>query len=153
MSSGTSGAKLGQRHGRVSEVGPLVDRLEEAINAGRDGGLEGCDVNGLGNLLRDLHARVRTHHAIGVIHTPTDGKEIAPRYVAQLEHLRNEHTAMIGTLDRLIRAVETLTELAIEDRMVFAARLRELIAFIRRHEAEEDRVLYLAMWHDFGGES
>jgi hypothetical protein len=28
-----------------------------------------------------------------------------------------------------------------------------LIAVLRRHEAEEDRLFYLAFWHDTGGEA
>jgi hypothetical protein len=146
-------ARMDQSAGRVSEIGPVVDRLELILDGARDSVPEGNELIARGEALRELHARVRTHHAVGVMHTPTDGREIAPRYVAELERLRDEHSVMIGSMDRLIRAVETLMDLALEDRQLFAARVRELIAFVRRHVAEEDRVLYLAMWHDFGGES
>ena len=36
---------------------------------------------------------------------------------------------------------------------VFVLRVRELIAVVRRHDAEEDRLFTLAIWHDTGGES
>ena len=48
----------------------------------------------------------------------------------------------------------TLSELRdFEDKEVFVMRIRELIAVLRRREAEEDRLLYFAIWRDHGGES
>ena len=60
---------------------------------------------------------------------------------------------MIGMLDRLIRPVDSMADRPLEDKEVFLLRVRELISMIRRHCAEEDRLFYLAVWHDTGGES
>ncbi len=60
---------------------------------------------------------------------------------------------MLGALDRLIRASESMAFHALEDQDVFFLRVREVIALIRRHEAEKDRLLDLAIWRETGGES
>lgn len=90
MSSIPSEMESGQT--RASEIGPFVDRLERILDEGRDGGVEGCDLGVIDQALRELHAQMRIHHAIGVLETPKDAKEIAPRYLAQFEALRNEHS-------------------------------------------------------------
>ncbi len=49
--------------------------------------------------------------------------------------------------------VKVKYEAMLEDKEVFVLRGRELLAMLRRHEAEEDRLFYLAVWRDTGGES
>jgi hypothetical protein len=56
-------------------------------------------------------------------------------------------------LDRLLRAVESMAGRPMEDQTVFILKVQELAAMIRRHEAEERRLIYLSMWRDTGGES
>jgi hypothetical protein len=46
-----------------------------------------------------------------------------------------------------------MVDRTLEDKEVFVLRGRELLAMLRRHEAEEDRLFYLAVWRDTGGES
>ena len=60
---------------------------------------------------------------------------------------------MLGQLDRLIRTADSVVDRPVEDTDVFFLRMRELIATLRRHEAEEDRLVSLAVWRDTGGES
>lgn len=107
----------------------------------------------LGESLRELHARVREHHAASRLTESEDGTHIAAEYLDALTKLSAEHSHMLGMLDRLVRVVDSMPDRQIEDRDVFYLSIRELIAVLRRHEAEEDRLFALSMWRDTGGES
>jgi len=104
--------------------------------------------------LRRLHAGIRIAHAADVL-TSDDlgGTPIPPELVSDLTRLRGEHRMLLGMLDRLIRAVDLMSDLTLEDKDVFFLRVRELLAILRRHEAEENRLVYVAVWSDTGGES
>lgn len=110
-------------------------------------------LNTLGDGLRELHARVREHHAASRLTESEDGTHIAPEYLDALTKLSDEHSHLLGMLDRLVRIVDSMPDRQIEDRDVFFLSIRELIAVLRRHEAEEDRLFALSMWRDTGGES
>ncbi len=104
--------------------------------------------------LHRFHARLRTHHAVEAYHAGGESiAQISPEYADQIARLRSEHSVILGILDRLIRCVESMCDQPLEDKEVFAMRTRELIAVVRRHEAEEDRLFYLSLWRDTGGES
>lgn len=103
--------------------------------------------------LRELHARVRVHHAESSISSADDAQKIPPECLEELTRLSSEHSTILGYVDRIIRTVDSMADRPPEDRDVFFARVREVIAVLRRHEAEEDRVFSLALWRDTGGES
>ncbi|MHC4696564.1 MAG: hypothetical protein ACYTFA_07475 [Planctomycetota bacterium] len=100
--------------------------------------------------LRQLHARMRAQHGSAAI---AGSGSVPPELTGEYDRLRAEHTTMIGRLDRIIRSVESLVDLPLEDKDVFFMRVRELTAMLRRHEAEENRLCYLTVWRDVGGES
>lgn len=100
-----------------------------------------------------LHARVRSHHAAGELTAAQSAVDIPPEYARDIDRLRDEHSEMIGRIDRIIRATDSIVDQTLEDKEVFVLRGRELLAMLRRHEAEEDRLFYLAVWRDVGGES
>ncbi len=104
----------------------------------------------LAESLRMLHVLVRKHHAIDMLSCPLN---IPPQCTQDFNRLRGEHTEILGKLDRLVSVVDSMADQAAEDQDVFFFRLRELIAIVRRHEAEEDRLFALSLWHDTGGES
>ncbi len=109
---------------------------------------------GLDAELRRFHARLRTHHAVAAYHAGGESiAQISPEYADQIARLHSEHSVILGMLDRLIRGVESMCDQPLEDKEVFIMRTRELIAVVRRHEAEEDRLFYLSLWRDTGGES
>lgn len=111
-------------------------------------------IDQLAEELRVLHARVRSQHAAGALASGgLSADMIPPQYVNEFNRLQAEHSHILGMLDRLLRSVDTVTDCAYEDSEVFLARARELIAVLRRHEAEDDRLFYLAVWRDTGGES
>ncbi|MFQ5592255.1 MAG: hypothetical protein ACE5HE_13920 [Phycisphaerae bacterium] len=108
----------------------------------------------IGRELRRLHARIRMHHAADYVGaSPDDPNALPPELSEELNRLRAEHPLFLGQLDRLVRSVDAMADRSLEDKEVFILRARELIAMLRRHEAEEDRLFYLAVWRDTGGES
>ena len=107
----------------------------------------------LGAALHELHARVRAHHAASRLSESEDGTLIAPDYLDALTCLSKEHNHLLGMLDRQVRLVDSMVDRQVEDRDVFFLSVRELIAVLRRHEAQEDRLFALSMWRDTGGES
>ena len=112
------------------------------------------DFDAMGEALRRLHAQVRIHGATEVIPGHSDpAVPPHPEVAEDLSRLRDEHTAILGQLDRLIRVVDTMSDRAPEDKEVFFMRARELAAIVRRHLAEEDRLFVIAEWRDTGGES
>ena len=103
--------------------------------------------------LRRLHARFRVHQASDFFNPQTNpALASAPQLGDEFTRLVAEHSRILGLLDWLIRRAEAMPDLPSEDRDVFLLRLREMIAVLRRHEAEEDRLL-ITLWHDTGGES
>ncbi len=129
----------------------ILDQLEELLS------IQGADTayyESLAEALHKLHALVRVHHATDMLSGPQpDSPGLPPQCTQDLLRLRHEHTDILGKLDRLVSVVNSMADQADEDQDVFLFRIRELIAIVRRHEAEEDRIFALALWHDTGGES
>lgn len=100
-----------------------------------------------------LHARIRIHHAADCLSSSDHGPMVPTEWVQEWKRLREEHPRLLGQLDWLLRHIECLADQPVEDREVFVLRVRELIAVLRRHDAEEDRLFALALWHETGGES
>ena len=106
----------------------------------------------LGDELCRLHARFRAHDAAGYFSSVDPVEVIHPELVTEVNRLRGEHGTILGQLDWLVRSAGSIADRASEDQEVFLLRLRELVAVLRRHEAEEDRVFFLTMWRETGGE-
>jgi hypothetical protein len=103
--------------------------------------------------LRRLHAHIRAHHASVCLQSPISGKDLPDEVHNEWTRLRDEHPRILGQLDWLIRHIELVADHPLENHDPFVLRLRELIAVLRRHDAEEERVYTIALWHDTGGES
>jgi len=127
----------------------LSETLDQAVDRLFDRGF----FEGLGEELRRLHVAVRQRHAAGQFGDKRDALGVPPELVGDFERLRDEHLTILGILDRMIRGVDSMVDRPLEDKEVFLLRGREAIAFLRRHEAEKDRLFYLAIWRDTGGES
>lgn len=102
--------------------------------------------------LEKLHAGVRIHHAVAILEGGTDPAKTAPELTADEERLMHEHYTMLGYLDRIIRSSKSIAGQGAEDQTVFILRVRELVATLRRHEAEERKLMYVALFRDTGGE-
>jgi len=100
-----------------------------------------------------LHARIRMHHAAICLEAGGGGEPLPPELAGERDRLVSEYTAILGLLDVIIRSGDAISDRPIEDKDVFFLRVYELIAVLRRHMAEEDRLFYLAVWREIGGES
>jgi len=129
-----------------------LQRIEEALDAAE----RSCDpemFEFLDEEFRRLHARIRTHDAVEQLSSSESAVVVPAEQIDECRRLHDEHPRLLGQLDWLIRHVGSIADQPIEDREVFILRVRELIAVVRRHDAEEDRLYALALWHDTGGES
>jgi len=132
----------------------LLDMIDEVLGGSGERLSQADVVDELERLLHTLHARLRRDHAIALLFpetTPDKGLcsfESGSRRV----RLNQEHAVMLGTLDRILRQCDSVTSKSVEEQLVLALRIRELGATIRRHEAEEDWLIYQDTWRDTGGE-
>ncbi len=131
----------------------LLRRIDALLHdAIPDAPLDTLRAEALYDELKRLHAHVRSHQAADWI-TPDAAAPLSPEFTDERKRLTDEHMTILGSLDRIIRAAETVADRSLEDNEVFVLRVRELVAIIRRHTAEEDRLFYLSTWRDIGGES
>jgi hypothetical protein len=137
----------------VDTLEKLLDPVEQMLERGWQEEFDEAVVEPLGEQLRTLHSRLRAHDAAQHLATGQQIAEAPPQHAEDLRRLLAEHINFMGMLDRLNRAVAALPALPLEDKEVFYLRGRELIAALRRHEAEEDRLFFISLWHDTGGES
>lgn len=141
-------------HGQSSResIRAATDQLEFLVDTAPATGFDVDYVESLEEALRRMHARFRIHRARDLAAEEAD-RQLPPELAETQGRLRNEHTALLGHLDRLIRSAPSMADRSYEDNEVFILRVRELIAILRRHLAEEDRLLYLTLWRDTGGEA
>ena len=137
-----------------NSISSMLPALESMLDEAPDRVFDATFYELIQTELKRLHARLRVHHAAGEILTAgADVAQTAPEHQREQHRLKAEHADMLGTLDRLIRAAESMADRTAEDKEVFFARLREMIATTRRHETEEDRLFYLSVWRETGGEA
>ena len=138
----------------VFSVEAALRGVEEHLSGAAMPRDEGVLFASLQDRLRKLHAQLRIHHAEGFRRGSVDAAlDTPPELVETLQRLQCERPKILGDLDRLIRGSEFVADASLEDRDVFILRVRELIALLRRHQAEEDRLFFLGAWRDTGGES
>lgn len=130
-----------------------IASLNEMVNADDNRLVDDEFFTDVGDELAVLHARFRSHAATDMFGAARKaGEDFPPELSDDLERLRSEHQQILGQLDWLARRVEWIVQRTLEDKDVFVLRARELIAILNRHIAEEDRLFYLALWRDTGGE-
>ena len=128
--------------------------IEEHLACAATPGDEVSFFSQLQDFQRKLHAQLRIHHADGFRRGTVDATiDTPPELVETLKRLKGERPQILGDLDRLIRGAEFMADASLEDRDVYILRVRELVAMLRRHQAEEERLFFLAVWRDTGGES
>lgn len=77
--------------------------------------------------------------------------EAFPRFANRLDRLKAEHGPMLQTLDEARDQARTFGEGGGEmDARTLRKRVLAVISMLRRHEAEENEILYCAHWDDLG---
>lgn len=153
MTATTPGSILRQQSDGDDSVKSSLDVLGGVIDSTSDSVFDFSWIETVGDELLRLHARMRIHHSPAELSHRCNADAITPELSGEYMRLCEEHSDMIGKLDRLIRSAETMNDRTLEDKEVFVLAVRELIAMVRRHEAEEDRLFYLSIWRETGGES
>lgn len=154
MSTTQSDRRTGRSAGSDDSVRASLAFVEEMLDGAPDSMIDEAYFAEMNEAFRRLHVRIRTQHASTQLGAAEGWVgQTSPQYAEDIARLRSEHPMMLGKLDRLIRATEAMADRPQEDKEVFVMRVRELIAIVRRHEAEEDRLFYLSIWRDTGGES
>jgi len=129
-----------------------LNLLRDLLDQASDHFFDADYFESLSKELRRLHARIRIHHAVDQL-AENQFSDLSPELTEEVKRLQAEHAVILGKLDRLVRSVDSMADRSLEDKDVFLLRGFELIALLRRHEAEEDRLFYLSVWCDTGGES
>ena len=151
MATATPDSRTHAKQNQDRPVKPILNNLQALFDEAQQRQLESDYFEEIAVELRDLHARMRVHHAVGHLGCEAMA-EPSPELMDEVQRLADEHPVILGLLDRIIRAVDSMADRTLEDKEVFFLRGQEVIALVRRHEAEEDRIFYLSIWRDTGGE-
>jgi hypothetical protein len=73
-----------------------------------------------------------------------------PRFAQALDRLSAEHAAILSALDDAIRGAEEVPGARLHECRELNARVQLLVATIRRHEAEENEIIFSAYWEEVG---
>lgn len=74
-----------------------------------------------------------------------------PRFANRLDRLRAEHGPMLETLDEVREQVQAFGDDGGQmDARTLGKRVLAVVSSLRRHEAEENEILYCAHWEDLG---
>lgn len=154
MTAAISKGQAGLRSALEVSIKHALRHLEELLVVAPERGPDAAYFATLANEFTCLHARIRAQHAATCLQTP-EGQPpvIPPELTEEWDRLCGEHAHLLGMLDYLIRQVDSIADQGTEDKDVFILRVKELIAVLRRHDAEEDRLYDIALWKDTGGES
>ena len=154
MTTATSSVQMGLRSTPDASIKDAMHHLEEMLVVAPERGSDAAYFAKLANEFAYLHARIRAQHAATCLQTPEGQPPVIPAELTEeWDRLCGEHPHILGMLDCLIRHVKSIADQGTEDKDVFILRAKELIAVLRRHDAEEDRLYAIALWKDTGGES
>lgn len=153
MTAATSNVQIGLRSTPDESIKHALGHLEELLVVAPECSPEAAYFATLANEFTSLHARIRAHHAADCLQTPSGPRVLPAELTQDWDRLHEEHSRLLGMLDWLIRHVDSIADQTTEDKDVFILRVKELIAVLRRHDAEEDRLFAIALWKDTGGES
>lgn len=132
----------------------LIERVDELVPITPDMLVDEERLAEMRYHLTQLHASLRMAHAASCLSgQDVASTELSPELNDQREQLSSEKLVLIGMLDRILRTSESILDQIPEDIDVFILRVSEMLAILRRHMAEEDRLICLSVWHDTGGES
>lgn len=154
MTDAKTKAQVSLRSAPDESIKHALRRVEEMLVEAPERGPDAAYFATLANEFTRLHARIRAQHAATCLQTPEGQPPVIPAELTQeWDRLCEEHAHLLGMLDYLIRQVDSIADQGTEDKDVFILRVKELIAVLRRHDTEEDRLYAIAFYRDTGGES
>lgn len=142
-----------QPNAKTVSISDSLILVTALLDQAPDSRLDADLATSIADQLRILHVGLRSHWTTIRLDAQDVDESVSPEFIDARKRLDAEYPRLLGMLDRLIRDSETICDRTLEDQEVFLLRGRELIAFARRHEAEEDSLFFLAVWRDTGGEA
>ena len=138
-----------------TEIAEEHRRLTRAIRAVE----ETLDQHPNAAWLRDLLPRIERLSDTAEAHFHSEGSselyrelpEESPRFAKRLEELENEHDAILDLARAAVDLARSLSaDAEIYELRELDARVQWLLAFLRRHEAEETEIVMRAYWEEVG---
>lgn len=131
------------------EAKRLLTALEERLEVPT--GQHGAWAAGVAGAIVPLLENLRVHFTNeeqGCLHTEVP--VMAPHLAARCTELLKEHAVIVQGFERSLERLGLLSEEHIGDPQAVAARIRMVVATLRRHEAEENELIMSAFWEDLG---
>ena len=133
----THNQENGARKGDDS-ISATLPQIEALLNESSERMFDSEYYEQVATELRRLHARVRVHHAANELNICDESENsVPPEFLREQARLRDEHSTILGTLDRIIRSTDALGDQTVEDRDVFFLRVRELMATAQSESASD----------------
>jgi hypothetical protein len=136
------------RH-RHEECLKVLDELEACVDRRPD--LESAWIKGLQSSFATFADALRLHfegEERGAMYR--DLPETKPRLAGRIDELRAEHDRLLSDLDVAVQRVADLSGKRIGEATKVRESIRDLIATLRLHEANETRLLQSAYWREVG---
>jgi len=135
-------------------VRPMIAEVERLSSLWFDDGVDPESLKQMRSVLFALHAQVRVLHAAGCLQKSQAGTDaLPPEHARDWTRLSNECFAILGLIDRVLQSTESVLQYGEAEEELLLLRVCEVVAIVKRHVAEEENLLYRAVWQDVGGES
>ena len=125
----------------------LASQVESLLRADHDGAWAESLHERLG-ILREALAKHFHGEETGYLFVGLP--EAYPRFGNRLDRLKAEHGPMLEALDEVRGQAATLGGGGNTDAKALRRRVLAVLSMLRRHEAEENEILYCAHWDDLG---
>lgn len=137
-----------------SNVRPMIAEIERLSDVWFDDGVAPESLKHMRSVLSALHAQVRVLHAAGCLQKSQTGVDaLPPEQARDWTRLSDECFAILGLIDRVLQSTGSVLQYGEAEEELLLLRVREIVAIVKRHIAEEENLLYRAVWQDVGGES
>jgi len=132
----------------------MIAEIERLAALWLDAGVDPESLKHMRSVLSALHAQVRVLHAGGCLQKSQAGIDaLPPEQARDWTRLSNECFAILGLIDRVLQCTASVLQYGEAEEELLLLRVREIVAIVKRHIAEEENLLYRAVWQDVGGES
>lgn len=135
-------------------IGPIVESIGHTLSDLSGTTLDEATLHALCDDFRKLHAQLRIHHARHLMDDKQLYPELTrPEHVHAWSRLMDECMPILGMIDRMLRAAESVLSYEADRVELLLLRMHEIVNIVRRHVAEEEWLMCQAVYQDIGGES